>query len=217
VEDNDDTIIRVAERFDDFTSTLLTREGQLAQVLDDFAVVADVLAEEREEVETLIRSLADLSGAGLDLVSEHAVRLRTDVAIVQRLTESIDQNLGGVQDLLRGTAQQVDGFIDAFNPELRALNLRNSFSPLVQEALLPLFDEAGIPLPCLPVDVACAGPVAGLDATAGVEADLPRPTTPVDDILELLGAPTATDPAPVERDDGSVLSSFLGTFLGVRP
>jgi phospholipid/cholesterol/gamma-HCH transport system substrate-binding protein len=51
IEDNDDSIIRIAERFDDFTSTLLTRESQLAAVLDDFAVVAEVLAEERDDIE----------------------------------------------------------------------------------------------------------------------------------------------------------------------
>jgi len=216
-EENDDTIIRIAERFDDFTSTLLTRDSQLAQVLDDFAVVADVLAEERDEVETLVRSLASLSEGGLDLVSEHAVRLRTDVAIVQRLTESIEQNLDGVQALVKGGADQIDGFLDAYNPTARALNLRNSFSPLVQEALLPIFDEVGIPLPCLPVDVACAGPVAGLEAGEQVQASLPRPTTPVDDVLALLGAPTEARSRSAEADRSpSAWSSFLSTFFGVR-
>lgn len=218
-EENDDTIIRIAEHFDDFTSTLLTRESQLAQVLDDFAVVADVLAEEREEVETLVRSLAGLSEGGLDLVSEHAVRLRTDVAIVQRLTESIEQNLDGVQALVKGSADQIDGFLDAYNPTARALNLRNSFSPLVQEALLPIFDEVGIPLPCLPVDVACAGPVAGLGSGEQVQASLPRPTTPIDDVLDLLGAPTAVPIAAPSRGAGQPRrpwSSLLSTFLGVR-
>jgi virulence factor Mce-like protein len=220
VEENDDTIIRIAERFDDFTSTLLTRESQLAQVLDDFAVVADVLADEREEVETLVRSLASLSEGGLDLVSEHAVRLRTDVAIVQRLTESIEQNLDGVQALVKGGADQIDGFIDAYNPTARALNLRNSFAPLVQEALKPVFDAVGVPVPCLPVDTRCAGPIAGLDAGDAAPASLARPTTPIDDILGLLGAPTTpprTDDTP-DVDDGSrnLLGSFLSTFLGVR-
>lgn len=221
-EDNDDTIVRIAERFDDFTSTLLTRESQLAQVMDDFAVVADVLAEEREEVETLVRSLASLSDGGLDLVSEHAVRLRTDVAILQRLTESIEQNLDGVDALVEGGAQQIDGFIDAYNPTARALNLRNSFSPLVEEALRPLFDEVGIPFPCLPVDVKCADPVGGLDARSeAVEADLARPTTPIEDVLDLLGSPTVAadrqEPVVDARRDGdrSLLGSFLSTFLGV--
>lgn len=221
IEDNDDAIIRIAERFDDFTSTLLTRESQLAEVLDDFAVVADVLAEERDEIESLISGLADLSGGGLDLVSEHAVRLRTDVKILQRLTESIDQNLEGVDALVQGGADQIDGFIDAYNPAVRALNLRNSFAPLVQEALQPIFDEVGVPLPCIPVDVNCTeGGLGGLTADEGpVEADLPRPTTPIDDVLALLRAPSAPpDDAPAANAPAArrgLLQSFLGTFLGV--
>jgi len=220
VEENDDALIRIAERFDDFTATLLRRESQLAQVMDDFAVVADVLAEDREEIETLVRSLADLSEGGLDLVSEHAVRLRTDVGILQRLTESIEQNLGGVEALVEGTAAQIDGFIGAYNPDIQALNLRNSFAPLLQEALRPLFDELGLPFPCLPVDVACDTPLAGLDASAdAVPATLDRPATPVDDVLELLGSPTrpAAPPTPPSPDaERSVVRSLLSTFLGVR-
>ena len=222
IEDNDDAVIRIAERFDDFTSTLLTRESQLAQVLDDFAVVADVLAEERGEIESLISGLAGLSGEGLDLVSEHAVRLRTDVEIVRRLTESIDQNLDGVADLIEGGSKQIDGFIDAYNPTSRSLNLRNSFSPLLEEALAPVFDSIGIPVPCLPVDVACAdGEAAALDAEQrdAVPADLPAPTTPIDDVLDLLSSPTAPR-APVasgasSEAEGDLLDRFLGTFLGV--
>jgi phospholipid/cholesterol/gamma-HCH transport system substrate-binding protein len=220
IEDNDDTIIQIAERFDEFTSTLLTRESQLAQVLDDFAVVADVLAEEREEIESLVSGLANLSGDGFDLVSEHAVRLRTDVSILQRLTASIEANLDGVQALIQGGAQQIDGFIDAYNPTVRALNLRNSFSPLLQEALKPVFDRVGVPFPCVPVDVKCAdGPIAGLDAGTGVRADLPRPTTPIDDVLRLLGSPTVPaglEAAPEAPARPGTLRSFLATFLGVR-
>jgi len=111
IEDNDDAVIRIAERFDDFTSTLLTRESQLAEVLDDFAVVADVLAEERDEIEALVSGLADLSGDGLDLVSEHAVRLRTDVEIVRRLTASIEQNLGGGDALIKGGAHKLSDHV----------------------------------------------------------------------------------------------------------
>jgi phospholipid/cholesterol/gamma-HCH transport system substrate-binding protein len=218
LEENDDTIIRIAERFDDFTSTLLTRESQLAQVMDDFAVVADVLADEREEVERLVRSLASLSDGGLDLVSEHAVRLRADVAILQRLTESIGQNLEGVEAAIEGGAQQIDGFIDAFNPTARAIDLRNSFSPLVQEALRPVFDEVGVPFPCVPVDVRCDAPVAGLDGGAeAVPAEIARPATPIDDIVELLGTPTvAAEPPPAPPGRRGVLRSLLSTFLGVR-
>lgn len=217
IEDNDDSIIRIAERFDDFTSTLLTRESQLAQVLDDFAVVAEVLAEERDEIEALVTGLAGLSGDGLDLVSEHAVRLRTDVQILQRLTESIDQNLAGVDALIQGGSQQIDGFVDAFNPVTRSINLRQNFSPLLEEALAPIFDSVGVPFPCVPVDVACStGDTGGLDAGGEpVAADLPRPTTPIDDVLGLLGSPTVSRADTSEPARRIMLDRFLGTFLGV--
>lgn len=228
IEENDDAIISIAERFDDFTSTLLTRESQLAQALDDFAVVAQVLAEERGEIERLIQGLASLSEGGLDLVSEHAVRLRTDIAIVTRLVGSVDSNLAGVQNLLDAGPAIFAGFTDAFNEDLQALDLRNSFTPLVAQALQPLFDAVGIPLPCLPVDVVCpgGGAVAGLDTEQpAVPARVERPTTPVDDILTVLGAPTATDlpsgrtPTDDRADDRAGRSGtwqrLLGTFLGV--
>ena len=217
IEDNDDAIISIAERFDDFTSTLLTRESQLAEVLDDFAVVAEVLAEERDDIEALISGLANLSGDGLDLVSEHAVRLRTDVQILQRLTESIDQNLAGVDALIQGGSDQIDGFIDAYNPTVRALNLRNSFAPLVEEALAPVFDSVGVPFPCIPVDVNCtSGTIGGLDSADAVEAELPVPTTPIDDVLGLLAAPTvAAESGADDEPERGLLASFLGTFLGV--
>lgn len=221
IEANDDDIISIAERFDDFTATLLTREAQLGQALDDFAVVAGVLADERDDIELLVRSLADLSGDGLDLVSEHAVRLRRDVEILTRLARSIDTNLAGVQDALDGSNGITAGFLDAYNEDLRAFDLRNSFAPLLQEALGPIFDAAGVPFPCVPVDVVCPEDGAlPLEADQGpVDATLARPRTPVDDILELLGTPAADrsgDAAtvgPSRRRSG--LAELVGTFLGV--
>lgn len=220
IEENDDDIIAIADRFDDFTETLLTRESQLAQALDDFAVVADVLADERDDIELLITSLADLSGDGLDLVSEHAVRLRTDVEILTRLTRSIDANLDAVDDALEAGPAIVGGFIDAYNPALRAIDLRNNFTPLIQEALGPLGDL--LPVPCVSaLGTECPdGGLIELDGGgAAVDADLgdqPIPTGPVDDILTALGSPTG---ARVDGDDAdgssNPLRRFLGTFLGV--
>src|SRR5690606_17076614 len=167
--------------------------------------------------------LADLSGDGLDLVSEHAVRLRTDVQILQRLTESIEQNLSGVDALIQAGAQQVDGFLGAYNPASPSLDLRNDFAPLRQEALAPLCDAVGVPFPCLPVDVNCASgdllPLGGERAGA-VEAELPAPSTPIDDVLALLASPTvapadARDAEGARTGERSLLDRFLGTFLGV--
>ncbi len=223
IEDNDQSIIAIADRFDDFTKTLLTRESQLGETLDDFGVVAGVLADERDDIERLIHSLAHLSGDGLDLVSQHAVRLRTDIDIVTRLSQSIDTNLGGIQDAIVGGRAIVAGFLDSYNPDLHALNLRTSFSPLVSEALNPIFDAAGVPLLCVPVDVICdTGGLGALDGGGkAVPARLDRPRTPVDDILTAFGTPaspaatSAADPVPSTDARSGLWGRFVGTFLGV--
>ena len=219
VENNDDAIIKIAEQFDDFTATLLTREAQLGKVLDNFSVVAGVLADERKDIEQLISGLADISGGGLDLVSEHAVRLRTDIKIVTRLAQSVHTNLDAVTDITKAGAQTVQGFLGSYNPDLRALNLRNSFGPLTVEALSPIFDSIGVPVPCVPVDATCDGVSLPLAAgTPAVSAELARPTTPIDDVLGLLSAPTVTvtpDAAAAGEGHSGLWDRFVRTFLGV--
>lgn len=220
IEESDDDLIRIAEHFDDFTSTLLTREAQLGEVMDDFAVAVDVLAEERDAIEQLITSLARISNDGLDLVAEHAVRLRTDVAILSRLTASVDANLDSITKQTEGTAKVIEGFVDAYNPDLRAIDLRNNFGPVAQEVLSPIFDSVGLPTPCVPVDGTCAGDELAPLGSGGdaVHARLSRPSTPVDDVLALLRAPTTTSVAPAGAagEERGLWSSFLSTFLGVR-
>ena len=149
------------------------------------------------------------------------MRLRTDIDIVTRLARSIDTNLDGIQDVMDGGRGILQGFLGAYNPDLRAINLRNNFGPLVTEALGPLFDSVGLPIPCVPVDAVCPeGGLGVLDGgAAAVDAELAVPTTPVTDILELLGMPTAvsapTDQAVPEHADRSIRSRFFGTFFGV--
>lgn len=215
VEASDDQIITIAERFDEFTATLLTRESQLARAIDDFSVVAGVLADERASVETLITSLASLSENGLDLVSEHALRLRTDVDIVARLVRAAATNVDAVGDLIVSNPAIADGFAGAYNEELRAFDLRNNFAPLAAEALDPVFDSAGLVVPCVPILVACPDGVVPLSGDDAVSARLSRPTSPVDAILAFLSAPATAEVTRTEAAEPSVWRRLIGTVLGV--
>lgn len=223
VEDNDDAIIDIAERFDALTGTLLSREDELAEILDDFAVATDILATERDDIERLIRGLASASGTGLDLVSEHALRLRTDVQILERLTSAIDANLGSVDDVLQGAADTVAGLGGVLNEDLDALNLRTNLSPLLGEALGPVFDAVGLPFPCVPVDVECpSGSARELAGSGTAQAFDPAPqTTPISAVLAFLGSPTVDppaddrEPAVAADTDPGLAPRFLRTLLGV--
>lgn len=229
VEANDDDIISIAERFDDFTATLLTRETQLAEAIDDFATVSSILASERQEIEELISALADLSGSGLDLVSEHAVRLRTDVEILTRLGSSIQSNLDTVDELLMGGRGIAAGIEDAYNADLNAVNLRTNLSMVVETVFSDLEDLLGIDIPTICFDAECPdnllGPIVGNSGSdEAVPAEVPTATTPIDDIVSALGTPGAPEAGPDrptetqdsrDRDDAGLMESFIGTFLGI--
>src|SRR5439155_27375664 len=85
----DTQLADIVDNFDRFTATLETRETQLGDVLATFSQATQVLADERQGIENLLAGLASLSTNGLQLVSTHADRLRTDVDTLTRLAQSI--------------------------------------------------------------------------------------------------------------------------------
>ncbi|MGH2684510.1 MAG: MCE family protein [Actinomycetota bacterium] len=222
--ENDDVIVSILENFDDFTATMLTREQQLGEIMDAFATATGVLADERADLEGLINGLAQVSNDGLDLVAEHATRLEQDIATLTRLARSVDTQLGAVEDLLDAGPVLTAGLLDAYNPQFHAINLRNSFSPVAQQVLDPLFDELGVDLPsvCVPVDVECQDEQAEGQAQPApqtqpgqVTAQTTSEPTPVDDIAALLGSRrTATADAEREPSPSPSLAERIADGAG---
>jgi len=182
--EKDEVLLRIVDSFDRLSATLVTREQQLGEVMDAFAAASSVLADEREAIEGLVAGLADLSENGLALVGEHAGPLREDIATLADAAATIDANLTSVTQLLASGPQLSDGIIGAFNPELRALDLRNNFAPLTTDLIALLGVEFCLPvLQTCPVEGTSAGPVTAASLAA-------RSATPVGSLVELLGAPT---------------------------
>lgn len=168
-----------------------------------------MLADERESIEGLVAGLADLSRNGLALIGEHSGALRADIATLAEAAATIDANLTSVTQLLAAGPDLTSGIIGAYNHELRAVNLRNNFSPLTTEIVRLLGPEL-----CLPVLQDC--PVAG--ASAIPATPLASTDTPVSSLLALLGGPAAPTPAPGEAlatRFGSFLDDAVSTLLGV--
>jgi virulence factor Mce-like protein len=218
--EKDDTLVSIVDNFDRLTTTLRTRESQLGSILQTFSQATQVLADERANIQALLASLASLSANGVDLVQKHSAALRTDLDTLARLANSIDTNLDKLAELLDSGPLLVSGLANAYNPDLRAMNLRTSFSPLLQQLLNPVLKKVagllGIPftsVPCIPVDVLCSAVTTNASSTA-TPVDLPAATTPVDDLLLLLGAPTvpaAPGPSAIDRVANGL--SGVGGFL----
>lgn len=211
--EKDEVLLRIVDSFDRLSATLVTREQQLGEVIDAFAEATTVLADERGSVEELVSGLADLSRNGLALLGEHAGPLRADIETLAAVASTIDTNLASVTQLLASGPILTDGLIGAYNPSLRALNLRNNFGPLVPEALAAIL---GIDYCSLFRIIEC--PVIPLAAGGATPAELDRASTPVAALVTLMSAPTEA-PAPpgpslVERGAGAIADGARA-LLGV--
>lgn len=198
--DKDEVLLRLTEQLDDFTATMLTREDQLGEAMDLFAEVTSALAEERRQLEGLVSGLATVSATGVELITRNAEQLRTDIDNLTGTLRTVHANLGAVQDLVESGDDLPAGLANAFDPELRRIDLRVDFSPLVSSILDTV---PGLPPGiCLPIDVQCGpapqsgGTVQGQSGAAAVPASIAPARTPVDDVLDLLAAP----PAPADDD-----------------
>lgn len=213
--ENDDVLLRIVDSFDTLTATLATREQQLGEVMDAFAQASQVLADERQSIESLVAGLADLSQAGLALLGEHAGPLRDDIATLAATAATIEANLGSVTQLLAAGPQLSDGIVGAYNPQLRALNLRNNFGYLTVEVAKLL----GLDI-CLPILQDCPdGGILGLSAPDATPADLSAPS-PIAALTNLLGSPlqepVASEPGLAGRARERV-SEALSVLVGVAP
>ncbi|MEY2451716.1 MAG: phospholipid/cholesterol/gamma-HCH transport system substrate-binding protein [Acidimicrobiaceae bacterium] len=216
--EKDQQLVNIVDHFDKFTATLTTRESQLGDILSTFAQATQVLADERQGLENLLAGLADLSRDGLSLVSKHSQQLRTDLDTLTRLAQSIDVNLDTLVQLLDSGPLLVKGIQGAYNPALRAFNLRENFGPVAQAALGPLWEfifGPGVepPAVCV-VPLQTCDELIALAKGSPVRINVPHATTPIDDLLGLLAGPSvAPTPPPSNADRIADSGASLGGFL----
>jgi virulence factor Mce-like protein len=200
LSEKDEQIAHLIENFDKFTATLRTRESQLGNVLDKFAVTTHLLAEERDTIARLVKGLAVVSSSGLDLVSEHAGALNTDVQTLTGLLQSVNTNFEDVRRLLTSTPQLVagvnldgqQGLAAAYDPTFKHIDLRQSTTPTLALLLDALGLNLGVLPVCLPIDVNCVAPAGAGAQSAGPPAQTaqsaPAPTGVTADPLERVPA-----------------------------
>lgn len=213
--EKDQQLVDIVDQFDKLTTTLRTRESQLGDIIRTFSQATQVLADERTQLQDLLASLSSLSQNTLDLVVEHSDRLQTDIETLTRLVSSVDANLGSLQKLLQSGPNIANGLQNAYDPLTRSTKLRTQFGPLVSDFLNPILGFLGQPLlGCLPIDTVCTNGVTSNAIGNPATVQLPTAKTPVDDILVVLGAPTARPvPGPSAGERVADGASSVGGFF----
>jgi virulence factor Mce-like protein len=205
--DNDDVLLRIVDSFDKLSATLVTRESQLGEVLDAFSEASGVLADERDSITELVDGLADLSKTGLRIVGEHSTDLRADIQTLADAAATIDANLSSVTKLLKAGNLLTTGLLDAYNPDARAIDLRNNFGPLVFDLVQILIGDLGLPGVCDFVPVLGCPSASAQSAGPATPAKVSQPT-PVGSLLTLLSA--GSEPLPTRPSSGDRVRSWIG-------
>lgn len=215
--DKDDQLGRIIDNFDRFTSVVSTREGQLGRVMDQFATMTGLLAQERRSIEGLVKGLSHVSVDALDLVSANRVQLDRDLSVLTTTLQAVKVNIGQVEEVLDAGPIIVKGTLNGYSADYHRIDLRQTTSPTVAQAL----QAAGLgnlgTLVCIPIDVQCtptSGPLPPVPgaAPAARAAPAPLPTVPS------VGAPElpATPPAPTTSTTNPV-DSITGLLGGGGP
>ena len=177
-----DEIAAIIDHFDQLTATLATRDQVLGRVLDNFATTTSALADERTAIQSLLSSLASLATNGLDLASEHHVKLDHDLTVLSRTlrlvgahTDQLNLTLAAAPLLVSGPNHDGKaGLIAAYDRSLHALDLRTELSPDLYQAFQAL-GLGGVPV-CLPIDVNCVLPVPAAPASASASPASAKPS-----------------------------------------
>lgn len=150
----DDELLDIAADVRVLADVVERRDQQIGQLLDDFAAVSGVLAEERDAIVGFLDALVSLTQQGEALLSAYEVSLPEDLETIASVALTVKVNADNVQQLVTGLESLNGAVVGAYDAETESLRTRIVTSRTVLSPLTALLDALGLPAPCLP-DVTC--------------------------------------------------------------
>ncbi|WP_432430708.1 MCE family protein [Salinilacustrithrix flava] len=155
--EQDEELLAIAADVDRLAAVVRAREAEIARLLQDFATVAGVVDQERQEIIDFVDAMVRLTREGKALLTAYEVTLPEDLETIGTLALTIKVNADSVQGLVDNLFSLNVEFIDSFDGQHSAIRGRGPVERSVLEQLLPILDELGADVPCLPtVAVTCS-------------------------------------------------------------
>ncbi|WP_436794711.1 MCE family protein [Actinospongicola halichondriae] len=148
--DQDEDLLSIADDVDRLAAVARAREAEIGRLLDDFATVAGVLDEERQQIVDFVDAMVRLAREGKALLTAYEVTLPEDLDAVATLALTIKVNAGAVQQLVDELFSLNVEIVDAYDGQHMAIRGRGPIDRTILEQLLPILDELGADVPCLP-------------------------------------------------------------------
>lgn len=148
--EQDDELLALASDVDRLASVVRARDAQIGRLLDDFADVAGVLAEERDAIVAFVDALASLTREGKALLTAYEVTLPDALGELATLSLTIQASTDAVAEILPALAELNMTVVRAYDAEYGALRGRGIVPRTIIDQLVPIFELLGTPVPCIP-------------------------------------------------------------------
>jgi virulence factor Mce-like protein len=155
--DQDDELLAIASDVDRLAAVARGREAEIGRLLEDFSTTAGVLDDERQEIVDFVQAMVGLTREGSALLTAYEVTLPEDLETVGTLALTIRVNADAVQALVDNLFSLNVEVIDAYDGQHAAIRGRGPVERSVLEQLLPILEQLGADVPCLPTPAVTCG------------------------------------------------------------
>ncbi|HEU5084911.1 MAG TPA: MCE family protein [Acidimicrobiales bacterium] len=154
--EQDEELLAIAGDVDRLAAVVRAREAEIGRLLEDFSTVAGVLDQERQEIIEFVDAMVRLTREGKALLTAYEVTLPEDLQTVGTVALTIKVNADAVEELVDNLFSLNVEAIDAYDAQHMALRGRGPAERSVLEQLVPILEQLGAGVPCLPtVGVTC--------------------------------------------------------------
>jgi phospholipid/cholesterol/gamma-HCH transport system substrate-binding protein len=157
----DDRILAAAENLHTLAATANARQAQLGQAVDAFAQATGLLADERQQIASVLTGANRLIDDGTSLLDAYGGNLPGDIANLSRLGLTLQANQKVFADLFAAFPGVGHGLIDAYdevnNTVRLGANLGPSVNGILDATLGRILDKLGLGglTPCIRLPVQC--------------------------------------------------------------
>ncbi|MBI2710629.1 MAG: MCE family protein [Actinobacteria bacterium] len=120
----------------ELSSTLKGRTATLQSLLDNYALVTQVLTANGGDLDAAIRDLDAATRELASLLVAHRQPLKRDVAELTKVGKTVDRNLDRLGTTMRATVRLFEAAGRAYDPGRNMLNLNNQADPYLTSALI---------------------------------------------------------------------------------
>lgn len=142
-----DDLLRVAQNINTLAGVVKGREQVLGTLIQDFSTASRVFADEKGDIQDLVKGVLALLNNGGDLLNKYRGNLPGDLAVLTRVALVLQGDVASLGNLISALPKVSSAFINAYDPQQRSLVLRFALDAFLRTWIRALTKNDGTPCP----------------------------------------------------------------------